>query len=58
MSAAPGIQYKRKPQKEGLEMLKSHGSILSEVRFDPFTQEDSNVEETAMPCMEIVDSDN
>ena len=38
-------------------MLKTHGSILSEVPVDPFTPEDSDVEEAAMTCMEILDSD-
>ena len=32
--------------------------ILSEVRVDPFTPDESNVEEAAMPCMEKVDSDD
>ena len=31
---------------------------FSEVPVDPFTLDDSNVEESAMPCMEIVDSDD
>ena len=56
ISAAPGIQYKRQPCKKGLEILKTHASILSEVQFDPFTPDDSDVEEAAMPCMEMVDS--
>ena len=38
-------------------MLKTHANILSEVPADPFTSDDSNVEEAAMPCMEIVDSE-
>ena len=37
-------------------MLKTHASILSEVRVDPFTPDD--VVEVAMPCMKIVDSDD
>ena len=39
-------------------MLKTHVSILSEVRVDPFSPDDSNIEEAAMPCMEIVYSDD
>ena len=31
---------------------------MSKVRVDPFTPDDSNVVEAAMPCMEIVDSDH
>ena len=40
-----------------MEMLKTHASILSDVSVDPFTPDDSDVEETAMPCIEI-DSDD
>ena len=39
-------------------MLKTHGSIFSEVPVDPSTLDDSYLEEEAMPCMEIVDSDD
>ena len=39
-------------------MLKTHASILFEIPVDSFTPDDSDVEETAMPCMEIVDSDD
>ena len=39
-------------------MLKTHASILSEVPVDPFTSDDSDVEEAAMPYIEIVDSDD
>ena len=39
-------------------MLKTHASTLSEIRVDPFTSDDSDVEEAAMPCMEKVDSDD
>ena len=31
---------------------------MSEVPVDPFTSDDSDVEEAAMPCMEIVYSDD
>ena len=37
-------------------MLKTHGCILSEVPVDPFTPDDSGVEEAVMPCIELVDS--
>ena len=36
-------------------MLKTHASILSELPVDPFTPDDSDVVEAAMPCMEIPD---
>ena len=40
-------------------MLKTHASILSEVRVDPFTPDESDVGEAAMmPCMEKVESDD
>ena len=39
-------------------MLKTHASIVSEGAVGPFTPDDSDVEEAAMPCMEIVDSDD
>ena len=39
-------------------MLKTHASILSEFPVDPFTPDDSDVEEASMPCMEIVDNDD
>ena len=39
-------------------MLKTHRSTLSEVPVDHFTPYHSDVEETAMPCMEKVDSDD
>ena len=31
---------------------------MSEVSVDPFTPDDSDLEEVVMPCMEIVDSDD
>ena len=46
------------PCEKGLEMLKTHASILSEVSVDPFTPDYSDVDEATMPCMEIVDSDD
>ena len=39
-------------------MPKTHANILSEIRVDPVTPDDPNVEEAAMPCMYIVDSDD
>ena len=36
-------------------MLRTHASILSEVRVDPFTSDDTDV---GMPCIEIVDSED
>ena len=39
-------------------MLKTHANILSEVPANSFTPDDSDVEEAAMPCMEIVDIDD
>ena len=39
-------------------MPKTHASIMSEVSVDPFTPDDSDLEEVVMPCMEIVDSDD
>ena len=36
---------KRQPCEKDLEMLKTHASILSEVPVDPFTPDDSDVEE-------------
>ena len=42
---------KGQPCEKGLEMLRTHASILSEVPVDPFTPDDSNVEEAAMPTM-------
>ena len=39
-------------------MSNTHGSTLSEVRVDPFIPDDSDVEQAAMTCMEIVDSDD
>ena len=38
-------------------MLEAHASILYEVPVDPLTRADSYVEEAAMPCIKIVDSD-
>ena len=49
---------KGQPCEKGLEMLRTHASILSEVPVDPFTPDDSDVEEAAMSCMEIVESDD
>ena len=37
-------------------MLKAHASILSDVPVDPFTPDDFDLEEAAMPDMEIVES--
>ena len=37
---------------------KTHASIFSEVRVDPSTPDDSDVDEVAMPCMEIADGDD
>ena len=39
-------------------MLKTHAHILPEVQVDPFIPDTSDVEEAAMPCIEIVDSDD
>ena len=58
ISAALGIQYKGQPCEKGLEMLETHASILSEVPVDPLTPEDSDVDEAAMSCIEMEDSDD
>ena len=39
-------------------MLKTYASILSEVPVDTFTLEDADVEEAAMPPMDILDNDD
>ena len=39
-------------------MLKTHASILSEVRVDIFSPDESDVDEAAMPCLEKVESDD
>ena len=39
-------------------MLKTRANILSEFSVDPFTLDYSDVEEAAIPYMEIVDSDD
>ena len=39
-------------------MLKTNVNILSEVPVDPFTPDNVHVDEAAMSCMEIVDSDD
>ena len=44
--------------RERYGVLKIHASILYEVPVDPFTPDDFDVDEAAMPCMEIVDSDD
>ena len=38
-------------------MLQTHASIFSEVPVNSFTPDNSDIEEAAMPCMNIVDSD-